>query len=189
MQPPHKGKVDTYLTREGCEFRIMYVRSAFYTVKCYPFTSYYLNIRKQPTGPYKESLFQVIFTLCNKALILQHLWSVNHFGKNTSRLAISFTLTIQSKTFMRISGKNRAIFNIQICYKSHPFRSSLVAQWLRIRLPMQGTQVQSLVQEDPTSRRTTKPVRHNYWARTPTARAPQQEKPHHSEKPMHLNEE
>lgn len=110
MEPPHKGKADTYLTREGCEFRIIYVRSAFYTVKCYPFISYYWNIRKQPTGPYKESLFQVIFTLYNKALILQHLWSVYHFGKNTSRLAISFTLTIQSKTSMRISGKNRAIF-------------------------------------------------------------------------------
>ena len=28
--------------------------------------------------------------------------------------------------------------------------TSLVAQWLRIRLPMQRTQVRSLVQEDPT---------------------------------------
>ena len=28
--------------------------------------------------------------------------------------------------------------------------TSLVAQWLRIHLPMQGTQVQSLVREDPT---------------------------------------
>ena len=40
--------------------------------------------------------------------------------------------------------------------------ASLVAQWFRIRLPMQGTRVQSLVQEDPTCRRATKPVRHNY---------------------------
>ena len=29
---------------------------------------------------------------------------------------------------------------------------------------MQGTQVWFLVQEDPTCRRATKPVRHNYWA-------------------------
>ena len=42
--------------------------------------------------------------------------------------------------------------------------TSLVAQWLRIRLPMQGTQVQALVWEDPTCRRATKPVPHNYWA-------------------------
>ena len=40
--------------------------------------------------------------------------------------------------------------------------TSLVAQWLRIRLPMQGTQVRSLVQEDPTCRGATKPVHHNY---------------------------
>ena len=38
----------------------------------------------------------------------------------------------------------------------------LVAQWLRIRLPVQGTQVRALVQEDPTCCRATKPVRHNY---------------------------
>ena len=41
-------------------------------------------------------------------------------------------------------------------------RTSLVAQWLRIRLPVQGTRVQSLVWEDPTCPGATKPVRHNY---------------------------
>ena len=40
--------------------------------------------------------------------------------------------------------------------------ASLVAQWLRIRLPMQGTCVRSLVQEDPTCCGATKPVHHNY---------------------------
>ena len=45
--------------------------------------------------------------------------------------------------------------------------TSLVAQWLRIRLPMQGTRVQALVREYPTCRGATKPVHHNY------ARAPQ----------------
>ena len=43
-------------------------------------------------------------------------------------------------------------------------RASLVAQWLRIRLPMQGTRVRAMVREDPTCCRATKPVRHNYWA-------------------------
>ena len=42
------------------------------------------------------------------------------------------------------------------------FRASLVAQWLRIRLPMQGTQVQALVREDPTCRGVTKLASHNY---------------------------
>ena len=41
-------------------------------------------------------------------------------------------------------------------------RASLVAQWLGIRLPMQGTRVRALVREDPTCRRATKLVRHNY---------------------------
>ena len=35
---------------------------------------------------------------------------------------------------------------------------SLVAQWLRICLPMQGTRVQALVREDPTCYGATKPV-------------------------------
>ena len=39
---------------------------------------------------------------------------------------------------------------------------SLVAKWLRIRLPMQGTWVLSLVREDPTCRGATKLVHHNY---------------------------
>ncbi|XP_049559490.1 modulator of macroautophagy TMEM150B isoform X2 [Orcinus orca] len=74
--------------------------------------------------------------------------------------------------------------------------ASLVAQWLRICLPMQGTQVQALVQEDPTCSGATKPMRHNprlrsrarepkllslrattTEARVPRACAPQQEKP------------
>ena len=54
---------------------------------------------------------------------------------------------------------------------------------------MQGTRVWAPVQEDPTCREATKPVSHNYracalepathnyWARVPRARAPQQEKP------------
>ncbi|KAJ8776953.1 hypothetical protein J1605_014971 [Eschrichtius robustus] len=48
----------------------------------------------------------------------------------------------------------------------HPIQSpvgtSRVAQWLRIRLPMQGTWVQALVQEDPTCHGATKPASHNY---------------------------
>ena len=42
--------------------------------------------------------------------------------------------------------------------------TSLVAQWLRIRLPMQGTRVRSLVREDPTCRGAAKPMCNNYWA-------------------------
>ena len=47
-------------------------------------------------------------------------------------------------------------------YTKKENRASLVAQWLRIRLPRQGTQVRALVREDPTCRGPTEPVRHNY---------------------------
>ena len=40
--------------------------------------------------------------------------------------------------------------------------TSLMAQWLRIHLPMQGTRIRALVWEDPTYSRATKPMHHNY---------------------------
>ena len=41
-------------------------------------------------------------------------------------------------------------------------RASLVAQWLRICLPVQGTRVRALVWEDPTCHGAAGPVSHNY---------------------------
>ena len=43
-------------------------------------------------------------------------------------------------------------------------RTSLVIQRLRIRLPVQGPWVQSLMQEDPTCLRAAKHMWHNCWA-------------------------
>ena len=40
--------------------------------------------------------------------------------------------------------------------------ASLVAQWLKVCLPMQGTRVRALVWEDPTCRGAAGPVSHNY---------------------------
>ena len=42
------------------------------------------------------------------------------------------------------------------------FRTSLVVQWLRVHLPMQGIQVRSLVWEDSTCLEATKLVCHNH---------------------------
>ena len=86
-------------------------------------------------------------------------------------------------------------------------RTSQVAQWLRIRLPMQGTRGWALVWEDPTCHGATKPMCHNGWvcalesaSRSYWARAPQLLKPtclepvlhhkrsHRNEKPAHRNE-
>ena len=55
--------------------------------------------------------------------------------------------------------------------------ASLVAQWLRICLLVQGTRVRALVWEDPTCHGATRPVSHNYWACASGACAPQQERP------------
>ena len=55
--------------------------------------------------------------------------------------------------------------------------TSLVVQWIRIRLPMQGMWVQSLIQEDPTCHGATKPRATTTEAHAPRAWAPQQEKP------------
>ena len=57
------------------------------------------------------------------------------------------------------------------------YGASLVAQCLRICLPMQGTRFRDLVWEDPTCRGATRPVSHNYWACVSGACALQQERP------------
>ena len=44
---------------------------------------------------------------------------------------------------------------------------SLLVQWRWICLPMQETWFQSLIQEDPTGCRATKPMCHKYWACAP----------------------
>ena len=54
--------------------------------------------------------------------------------------------------------------------------TSLVVQWIRIHLLIQGTQVWSLVWEESMCRRATKPVHQDFWTCVPRARAPQQEK-------------
>ena len=74
--------------------------------------------------------------------------------------------------------------------------ASLVAQWLGICLPMQGTRVWALVREDPTCRTAPKPVHHNYWAHVPQLLKSMCLEPvlcnkrsHFSKKPAYHNEE
>ena len=89
----------------------------------------------------------------------------------------------------------------------HP-RTPLMAQWLRIRLPMQETRVWALGREDTTCRGATKsmchnylacalePMSHNYWALVPQLLKPtclepvlRNKRSHHNEKPTHHNKE
>ena len=62
------------------------------------------------------------------------------------------------------SGSLPEVKKTQNCKKSS--WTSLVAQWLRICLPMQGTRIRALLWEDPTCHGATNPVCHNYWACT-----------------------
>ena len=66
---------------------------------------------------------------------------------------------------------------IHIVLQKYLLGASLVTQWLRICLPMQGTWVQALVWEDPTCHGATRPVSHNYWAWASGACVLQQERP------------
>ena len=91
----------------------------------------------------------------------------NEFGYTSHTAGKSYIVTINSH------------FQCQLNCSSLKSSSwaSLVAQWLRIYLPMQGTRVRALVWEDPTCRRATRPVCHNCWACASGACAPQQERP------------
>ena len=57
----------------------------------------------------------------------------------------------------KVSPKFQALKNY-----THTMMGFLVVQWLGIHLPMQGTRVRSLVQEDFTHHWAMKPVHHNY---------------------------
>ena len=58
--------------------------------------------------------------------------------------------------------QQRCLKAVHGSFKNTLLGTSLMAPWLGIRLPMQGTRVRALVREDPTCRGATKPVRHNY---------------------------
>ena len=53
------------------------------------------------------------------------------------------------------------LFPDLVLIKTKHYWISLAVQWIRIHLPVQGTQVQSLLWEDSTGRRAPKPLGHN----------------------------
>ena len=131
------------------------------------------------------------FHTCNH---LCHSWRTLSLGESTSLLGTLFFVP-----------KGDIPSSIKVtCGKCHPkkwpgkerqVQASLVAQWLRIHLSMQGTRVWALVREDPTCCGTTKPVYHNYWAWVPPLLMPVRLEPklcnkrNHRNKPAHPNEE
>ena len=63
------------------------------------------------------------------------------------------------------AGQSRMAWDfITILETVHNLKLMMDLWWqVKIHLPMQGTRIRSLVQEDPTCRGATKPVYHNYW--------------------------
>ena len=82
--------------------------------------------------------------------------------------------TLTENHFLRWSHEKNPL---KVLNQNSTHGTSLVAEWLRICLPMQGTQAQSLVREDSTCLRASKSMLHNYWACMPRACTRQQEKP------------
>ena len=83
------------------------------------------------------------------------------------RLGASFLIALIFKQSNQLRGrKSRVVGDLkrEEKVKNKDPRASLVAQWLGVRLPMQGTRVQSLVPEDPTCCGAAGPVHHNYQA-------------------------
>ena len=104
--------------------------------------------------------------------------------KNRELLSHGFGVSVwDDETFLGMnSGENCTTLWVYLmppnCTLKNGYNgASLVAQWLRICLPVQGTWVRALVWEDPTCRGATRPVSHNYWACASGACAPQQERP------------
>ena len=76
--------------------------------------------------------------------------------------AILLAMQLRWLDHMLFLNSKNAAFTFMLGTKTTTTGASLVAQWLRIRLPIQGTRVPALVREDPTCRGATKPVCHNY---------------------------
>ena len=66
-------------------------------------------------------------------------------------------LFYESESWFNIKKESNVIHHTKIIKN----RSSLVIHWLRIHLPMQGTHIQSLVQEESTYHGAAKLMHHN----------------------------
>ena len=117
---------------------------------------------------------------------VQFLWNYQlHFSQSRTKIfkfAWKHKRPLIAKAILRKKNTAEGIRlpDFRLYYKATVIktvcRASLVAQWLRVCLPMQGTWVRALVWEDPTCRGAAGPVCHNYWACASGACAPQQDR-------------
>ena len=95
--------------------------------------------------------------LCN-AFCLRFILSDNK--KAVPESFFVFYMVYLFPSFVSLFGLGKT-YNWILFILKFNLRASLVAQWLRIRLPMRGTRVRALVWEDPTCRGATKPMCHD----------------------------
>ena len=82
-------------------------------------------------------------------------------------LGVSLCITVsevRSKWQSCVLSKPCVLTLWQLNSFKNDFPASLVFQWIKIHLPMQGTPVLSLVYEDPTCHAATKPMSYTYWS-------------------------
>ena len=84
----------------------------------------------------------------------------NHFTTLFQGVQLLFFLRLHTD-YVSDTMQNWSFSLFDLFYIIMSSRASLVAQWLRICLPMQGTWVRALVWEDPTCCGATGPVSHN----------------------------
>ena len=100
--------------------------------------------------------------------------------------------TLSMEMFFLLEERIGDIFQYRKCTKhlnqEFDTGTSLVVQWLRICLPKQGTWVRSLVQEDSTCHRATKPLCHDYRSLCALGLTLFTERSHHHEKLAHQNQ-